>query len=160
MYDIKGVSGFYNAMTEWLIEVKKHQLMQMIEFVEQAKLVCTAAEAIPEQKVKQFIDKFSYDLHEFCLLSQQQASHSVYLGLLNESFWRLLVNITDKAQVEWIELAQDFHHHGDYQQGDLIGFGILLCKKCKSSQLISHLSTVDQCIHCGHGHFYRQSLNP
>ena len=147
-------------LRDWFEQAKQHQLTQFIELVEQAKLVCRAAEELPEEKIKQFLDTLIYDLHEFYLHHQKQAKYSVYLGLLQESFWDLLVNITDKAQVEWAERAQDFHHYGDYQKGDLIGFGLLVCKQCQNSLLISHISEVDECIHCGHEHFFRQSLNP
>ena len=160
MSDLKSVTEVYNSSRQWLVDVNKHQLIQMIDFVENAKLICSAAEAIPEDKIKQFIGGFSYDLHAFYLRCQVQIQHSIYLGLINEYLWRISVNITDKSQVEWAELGQDFYHHGYYQQGDLIGFWLLLCKKCQNTQLISHLTTVDECVHCGHGHFFRQSFNP
>ncbi len=160
MNDNLGLIQGDGDINDWLYQAKQHQLIQLIELVEQAKSVCSAAEDIPEQKIKQFMTKIIYDLHEFYIHQQKQANRSIYLGLLQESFWRLLVNITDKAQVEWVERAQDFHHYGDYQKGDVIGFGVLVCKQCNNSQLISHIAEVDQCVHCGHEHFSRQSLNP
>jgi len=154
------LTDFYQRLATWISDVKKHEVTQVVELVEQAKVILSAAEAIPEEKIKQFIDNFKYDLHEFYQQNQQEAKHSLYLALMNESFWTLLVNITDKSQVEWAELCEDFDHDGDYQQGDYIGFGLLQCKQCHKNLLISHLSKVNECLHCGHQHFTRKSLTP
>ena len=151
---------FYSRLALWIKDVKQHELTQIVELVEQAKVILKAAEMIPEEKIKQFVDNFKYDLHEFYQQHQQQAKHSLYLALMNESFWATMANITDKSQVEWAELCEDFEHHGDYQSGDYIGFGILECKNCHHSLQITHLCQIKDCLHCGHQHFVRQSLTP
>ncbi len=153
-------SDFYYRLTQWLTDVKTHQVTHVVELVEQAKVILKAAESIPEEKIKQFIDNFKYDLHQFYQLNQEQAQHSIYLGLMKESFWHTMASITDKSQVEWAELCEDFQHNGDYQAGDLIGFGIVECKKCHQTVQINHLSEIGPCLHCGHDHFSRQSLTP
>lgn len=153
-------SDFYDRLSQWLVDVKRHEITQVVELVEQAKVILMAAEAIPEEKIKQFIDNFQYDLHEFYQQNQEQAKHSVYLGLMSESFWAVMAKITDKSQVEWAELCEDFAHKGNYQTGDLIGFGILECQACHKTLIINHLSEVMDCLHCGHQHFVRQSLTP
>jgi len=154
------LDSFYQSMSTWLTDIKKHEVTQLVELIEQAKVVVKAAESLPEEKITQFINNFTYDLHEFYQQNQEQAKHSIYLGLMNESFWAILVNITDKSQVEWAELCEDFQRDGEYQKGDSIGFGQLCCKNCLKTRLISHLSTVDECLHCGHQYFIRQSLTP
>jgi len=160
MTEKKGLIDFYQAMATWLTDVKKHEVTQIVELVEQAKVILKVAESIPEEKIAQFIHNFIYDLHEFYQQNQEQAKHSIYLGLMNESFWAILVNITDKSQVEWAELCEDFQRDGEYKKGDTIGFGQLCCRNCQKTRLISHLSIVDECLHCGHEHFIRQSLTP
>ena len=153
-------SDFYQKLSTWLTDVKKHEVTQIVELVEQAKVILLSAESIPEEKIKQFIENFKYDLHEFYLSNQEQVKHSVYLSLMHESFWALLVKITDKSQVEWAELCEDFDHSGDYKVGDFIGFGKLTCVKCHQSLIISRLTQVSECLHCGHDHFTRESLTP
>lgn len=160
MSEKRGLTGFYHSMASWLTDVKKNEVTQIVELVEQAKVILKAAESIPEEKVKQFVSNFTYDLHEFYQQNQEEAKHSIYLGLMNESFWAILVNITDKSQVEWAELCEDFEHNGEYQKGDVIGFGQLCCQNCQKTRMISHLSTVDECLYCGHQLFTRQSLTP
>ncbi|GHE80039.1 zinc ribbon-containing protein [Thalassotalea profundi] len=154
------ITDFYQKLSVWLTDVKKHEVTQIVELVEQAKVILSSAESIPEEKIKQFIENFKYDLHEFYLSNQEQAKHSIFLALLNESFWALLVKITDKSQVEWAELCEDFDHNGDYKEGDIIGFGKLTCVNCHHSLLISRLSQVSKCLHCNHDHFIRESLSP
>ena len=128
--------------------------------VEKAKSYLAAAENIPEEKVKQFIENFRYDLKEFHQQYNAQLQHSVYLGLLNERFWSTLVNVTDKSQVEWAELSDDFKHHGQYESGDTIGFGELECIECHQSIMIHHLSEVYDCLNCGGHKFIRKALAP
>lgn len=153
-------SDFYDRLSQWLTDVKQHEVTQIVELVEHAKVIIKAAEALPEDKIKQFVENFKWDLHDFYQQSQEEIQHSLYLGLMNESFWAVMANITDKSQVEWAELCEDFDHSGDYQVGDAIGFGILECKKCHKRINISHLSEVAPCLHCGNHHFVRHSLTP
>ncbi|GAA5138819.1 zinc ribbon-containing protein [Thalassotalea piscium] len=153
-------TDFYHKLSMWLTDVKKHEVTEIVELVEQAKVILSAAESIPEEKITQFIDNFQYDLHEFYQQNQEQVKNSTFLSLMNESFWALLVQITDKSQVEWAELCQDFKQNGDYQEGDIIGFGKLTCVKCNNTILISHMTKVGKCLHCQHNHFKRESLTP
>lgn len=154
------LANFHQNLSQWLTEVKKHEVTQVVELVEHAKVLAKAAESIPEEKLKQFIANFKYDLREFYQQNQEQAKHSIYIGLMKESFWAVMANITDKSQVEWAEICEDFVHEGDYKSSDVIGFGLLECKKCHHTQQISHFSVVDDCLHCGHSHFLRKSLTP
>ncbi|WP_440875496.1 zinc ribbon-containing protein [Thalassotalea sp. PLHSN55] len=149
------IENIYGKLSEWLSDVQAHELTSVVELVEKTKQYAKAAEALPEEKVKQFIDNFNYDLNQFYQLNQQQAEHSLYLGVLNETFWQLLAKMTDKSQVEWAELSEDFAHKGHYQCGDIIGFGDLKCDQCEQSVAISHLTTVSECIHCGGTAFTR-----
>ena len=150
----------YQNISKWIEETKEHEITQIVDVVEHVKVYLVAAESIPEEKVKQFIDSFIYDLNEFYQHNQAQVKSSLYLGLINESFWQLLASMTDKAQVEWSELKDDFEHDGIYQVGDYIGFGELECQRCHQSLSINHLSQVSECIECGGKYFIRHPLNP
>lgn len=154
------LNNIYQTLTRWLEDIKAHEITSMVDFVEQAKKYLTAAEALPEEKVGQFIDNLKYDLTEFYQQSKIEAQHSTYLGLLEENFWRELAKITDKSQVEWSELQGDFKHQGDYQQGDFIGFGVLVCKKCHQQMEYFHPSEVIACPNCSAIHFERYALSP
>jgi predicted DNA-binding protein len=147
----------YQKLNAWLKEVQQTQITYIEEFIQQAKDYALAAEQMSEEKVQQFIDNFKYDLHDFYTLNKSQAKDSVYLGLLNEALWDNLAKLTDKSQVEWAELVDDFQHDGIYISGDFIGFGEL---QCDETIAILHFSKVAQCAKCGSNHFIRLPLKP
>lgn len=153
-------SDFYQDMSDWLTDVKKHEVTQLVELVEQAKSIILAMEELPESRVKQFVANFKYDLQEFYAQNQKEVKHSIYLSLMKESFWAIMANITDKSQVEWAEIPDDFQHNGVYSTGDVIGFGMLECQQCHKATAVTHMTVVEKCIYCGHDRFIRESLTP
>lgn len=150
----------YDKLVVWIEDTKAHELSSVVAFVEQAKTVLLAAEQIPEQQFTQFISNLKYDLAEFYQQHQAQAKHSVYLELLSETLWLSLAQMTDKSQVEWAELLEDFQHDGEYATGDHIGFGELECQTCKHRVIYSHANTITDCIKCNSNKFTRLSLTP
>jgi len=152
------LTRIYQQLATWFQEVKSHELTSLVELVEQAKKYLTAAEDLPEEKIKQFVDNLKYDLIQFYQQSKQEAQHSIYLGLLNETLWSELAKITDTTQVEWAELEEDFKHDGIYKAGDMIGFGVLVCQHCQYEVEYTHLSEVIPCPKCQHTTFTRHSL--
>ena len=150
----------YQDLSNWLDEMKSIQKPKIFELVKRAKLYAQAAENMSQEKVNQFADNLKYDLHDFYQQNQSQAQHSIYLGLLNETLWSNLAQLTDKSQVEWAELVDDFEHDGIYQAGDIIGFGELVCQQCDQPITITHVSEVSACAKCGGDSFIRLPLDP
>jgi hypothetical protein len=154
------LTDIYRKLNDWLGEVKVQQKTNIDEFIKQAKSYASAAETMSEEKLQQFIYNLKYDLHDFYQLNRSQAKHSLYLGLLNEALWDKLAKLTDKSQVEWAELVNDFNHDGLYKSGDFIGFGELQCDQCDEKLTIMHFSEVSDCVHCGSTNFVRLPLSP
>lgn len=150
----------YQNLSNWLDEAKELQKPKAIELLKQAKRYAKAAEALSEEKVNQFTENLKYDLHDFYQQNQSQAKHSTYLGLLEETLWSTLAQLTDKSQVEWAELVEDFDHDGIYNTGDIIGFGELVCLQCDEKIHITHTSEVAECAKCGGTSFTRLPLDP
>ena len=100
----------YQNLQEWLGDTSDNEVRSIVELIEQAKKILIAAEQIPEQQVKQFITNLKYDLSDFYQQYQADIKHSIYLDILNESIWENLAQITDKSQVEWSELMDDYQH--------------------------------------------------
>ncbi|WP_448210908.1 zinc ribbon-containing protein [Colwellia sp. MEBiC06753] len=148
----------YSKLNTWLNDVKDHEITELVDIVEQAKLLVKAAENLSEERMRQFIDNFRYDLADFIDQWQQESEHSVYLGLLNETWWDTVAKAADTTQIEWAELPDDFKHQGVYHTGDYIGFGQLKCRECGELLTISHFSQVSDCTHCGHNSFTRLPL--
>tara|TARA_R110000744_G_scaffold33782_9_gene79224 strand:+ start:199 stop:684 length:486 start_codon:yes stop_codon:yes gene_type:complete len=154
------VKEVYQKLQTWLEDTKDNEVRSIAGFLEQAKAIVIAAEQIPEQKVKQFIANLKYDLSDFYQQYQADIKHSVYLDILNESLWENLAKITDKSQVEWSELMDDFQHKDGYHVGDYVGFGQLQCQTCLHCVTYSHANVVTDCINCGGKDFNRLSLTP
>jgi len=150
----------YQNLNAWLNEVKEIQKPKVIELLAKAKLYAKAFEDMSEEKLSQFVDNFRHDLHDFYQQNQSHAKHSIYLGLLNEALWLNLAQLTDKSQVEWAELLDDFDHDGIYHRGDIIGFGELSCEQCQHTLKIFHASELGTCANCGGDSFTRLPLNP
>ena len=150
----------YQDLSNWLDEMKELQKPRVTELIKRAKLYAEAAENMSEEKINQFTDNLRHDLHDFYQQNQSQAKHSIYLGLLNEKLWANLAQLTDKSQVEWTELLEDFEHDGIYHTGDIIGFGELVCQQCDEKIHIMHVSEVAACAKCGGTSFTRLPLDP
>ncbi|AOW78063.1 hypothetical protein A3Q34_15160 [Colwellia sp. PAMC 20917] len=150
----------YQALVTWAEDVNQHEITDIVNKVEQSKLYLQAAEKLPEEKVKQFVDNLRFDINEFITQNEAQAKHSLYLGLLNESFWKNMQAITDKSQVEWSELDEDIKHRGLYKTGDFIGFGLLECQHCQEKITYSHAADVADCFNCGGSSFIRLPFAP
>lgn len=158
--DEKGLEKIYDKLSEWLEDVKQHEVVNMVEVVEKAKDYLVAAERLPEEKIKQFISHLVLDLKEAYQHSKDDAEHSPYLGVMNEAWWQQMADITDKSQVEWAEVTDDLSHQGVYRVGDVVGFGILMCQQCGHEQTITHGVVVAQCLQCGHESFGRKAFSP
>jgi len=147
-------------LADWLQDVKEHELTDFIEVINKAKEYVKKSEEMSEQKTDQFIDNLKFDLIEFQAKQKRDIDNSPSVDVFNESLWLALEKVTDKSQVEWAELQEDFEHQGIYQSGDFIGFGVLVCKECGHPHHHSHFSKVVDCLECGHSSFNRQPLMP
>ena len=108
--------------------------------------------------VEQFLKR---DIASF--LREQNAnslSHSPTVITLENTLWHWLSEITDRSQVEWHELTQDFKHHGYYHSGDIVNQGIMVCTNCGNEMSIEFPSTISDCPECDNGEFTREPLTP
>ena len=74
----KRIQEIYQDLSQWLDEVKNNELQDALKVLSKAKEIALAAEAMSEEKVKQFLVNLRYDLKEFYHLNQQQADNSLY----------------------------------------------------------------------------------
>ena len=93
--------------------------------------------------VEQFLKR---DIASF--LREQNAdsfSHSPSVIAMENTLWHWLSEITDRSQVEWHELTQDFKHHGYYQSGDIVSQGIIVCTICGDLFIILFVLVLSVC---------------
>jgi len=90
----------------------------------------------------------------------ESLSYSPSVIALENTLWHWLGEITDRSQVEWHELAQDFKHHGYYQSGEIISQGKLVCTSCGHGMDIEFPSVIPDCPECDNDEFIREALTP
>lgn len=87
-------------------------------------------------------------------------SHSPTVIAVENTLWHWLSEITDRSQVEWHEVTQDFKHNGLYQSGEIIGQGTLVCTACGHEMRIEFPGVIPDCPECDCGQFTREALTP
>ncbi len=110
--------------------------------------------ALVEEFLKRDISVFLKQQNESSL-----ASSPTMLAIEN-TLWHWLGEITDRSQVEWHELTQEFEHHGFYQVGDIVSQGQIICSQCGHGVKIEFPSAISSCTECDGDEFSRESLEP
>ncbi|MGF1688281.1 zinc ribbon-containing protein [Photobacterium japonica] len=103
------------------------------------------------------------DLHEFAQnveSSPEPFGESPFYRVVKETIWEGLAEATDKTQIEWREVMDDFKHQGVYEAGEIVGLGHLVCEQCGHDEQITHVKAISPCLRCGHTRFTRKPLSP
>lgn len=79
---------------------------------------------------------------------------------LESGFWHWLLELTDKTKCEWVEIADDLKHHGEYRTGEVVGLGTLTCEHCGHQLHIDHPEILGTCPACDGKLFSRSPLEP
>lgn len=82
-----------------------------------------------------------------------------YLALEN-TIWHQLAELTDKTQLEWQEVVDDLHHHGQYKAGEWVGLGHLICEQCGATETFYYPTKLPSCPRCDGETFIRKPLAP
>ncbi|MCL1142011.1 zinc ribbon-containing protein [Shewanella gaetbuli] len=92
--------------------------------------------------------------------TEDDISYSPTAIAIENTLWNWLSGITDRSQVEWHELQQDFKHHGTYKAGEIINQGTLICDNCGHSMQINFPGVIPECPSCDSDAFSREALAP
>lgn len=149
----------FDKVYDWMKEAKNEELNSISQWVSKAEEFISAAEALSVNEYQLSVADFKQDLLGFYRQNKEDADNSLYLKSIQEGMWQHLAKMTDQSQVEWAELVDDFEHDGAYQEGDVIGFGQLICQNCAHEVDILHASTVVSCTNCGHTKFSRKAFD-
>ncbi|MGS0682651.1 zinc ribbon-containing protein [Shewanella sp. 125m-7] len=110
--------------------------------------------ALVEQFLKRDIASFLQEKNATDL------SHSPTVITAESTLWHWLGEITDRSQVEWHEVAQDFKHHGYYKSGEIVGQGTMVCTACGHEAEIEFPDILSDCTECDNDEFTREALAP
>lgn len=110
--------------------------------------------ALVEQFLKRDIANYLQEKNDTDL------SHSPTMITVENTVWHWLSGITDRSQIEWHEILQDFKHQGHYQSGEIVGQGNMVCVHCGHEMKIEFPGVIPDCPECDKSEFTREALAP
>mgnify|MGYP005838275213 CR=1 FL=1 len=153
---VKKYQQWLNEFNHSLQQAEQQQLDNMVEFVEQLKAYIKAGRELSAYETALFIETLKRQWQE--QTEQQHEADAEPPSLWPEALWQELSSITDKSQLEWQELAQDFKHQGVYYQGEVVGMGRYRCSHCLQHIDYTHPTELLACSQCGGVQFFREGL--
>lgn len=160
------MSDFYKKYQRWLAEFNRNMQQnpdnydnQLVKFADTLKAYIKAGKDLSAYETRLFIETLKrqwseqQDSEKDIPASEQEAP-----SLWPEALWQELSNITDKTQLEWQELTQDFKHQGVYFQGEMVGMGRYRCSNCYQHIDYTHPTELLACSNCDGVQFYREGL--
>ena len=148
---VKKAYAVDNSMTIKKLFIKVSQGKEFLALKAQVK---EDELALVEQFLKRDIASFLQEKNDADL------SHSPFIIAAKNTFWHWLSEITDRSQLEWTELAQDFKHQGVYVSGEIIAQGCLACTACGHKMYIEFPGLIPDCPECDNDEFHREALAP
>jgi ElaB/YqjD/DUF883 family membrane-anchored ribosome-binding protein len=153
----------YEEMFNEVLETLKHSPEEVKE--DMTKLFKTSGEVahaagdMTKDEMALVRAKMKEDFKEFAD-NYRESAKSPFSIMIADSIWQALLDLTDKTQVEWVEMFEDIEHQGVYQVGDVIGLGHLICEKCGHKTQYIHPTVIEPCSECGCEAFTRIPLKP
>ena len=84
---------------------------------------------------------------------------SAFMLAPKDTAWSWLADVTDRAQVEWQELADELEHKGPYRAGTG-RTSALVCDHCEWRHTVLHPEQLGTCPECGADEYRREPLSP
>ncbi|MCJ8271687.1 MAG: hypothetical protein MJK04_20095 [Psychrosphaera sp.] len=152
----KWVDTFQN----WLGNSTNNEMKNLVDFFDRSGEWWATAKELTTEEFAQKSVYLKRDLMMFYRHYQQDMAESDFFRAVKESAWKELADMTDKAQIEWQELEQDFRHQGIYKKGEWVGMGTIVCKSCHYKMEFVHPEELPACPECGESTFLREALAP
>lgn len=149
-----------DAFGQWLSGAKTHEVKSLVSFFDRSSQWWQTAKELTGDEFQRNSVYLKRDLIMFYHHYQQDMQDSEFVQRIKESVWKELAEMTDKSQIEWRELEQDFDHQGTYKQGEWVGMGTLVCKQCHYKMEFMHPVELTACPECGGVYFLREALAP
>lgn len=144
--------------TDTLQQAEQQQFNNMVHFVEQLKAYIKAGRDLTAYETQLFVETLKRQWQEQQSSDDKELASSDVPPLWPEALWQELSYITDKSQIEWQELQQDFAHNGIYQQGEEVAMARYRCINCLTHVDYTHPTQLLSCQQCGGKAFYREGL--
>lgn len=143
--------------TKALSQAEQQQVQNLVEITDKLKAYLNAGKSLTADETTLFIETLKRQWQEY----RQQDSESTdetLPSLWPEALWQQLSLVTDKSQLEWQELLQDFKHQGIYYQGEVVGMARYRCCQCQAHVDYMHPAELLRCPECGGVQYFREGL--
>lgn len=148
---------------EWLNQEQQLTAEGLDRFLERSAEYLGAASDLTKDELSLMRQYLKRDMQAFAdSMDPKSKSHppSVWLTGISQGIWHNLMEITDKTQCEWREVADDLKHDGIYHKGEYVGFGVLRCCNCQHVLEVYHPTKLSSCANCGSDEFAREPFSP
>lgn len=151
---LKKYQQWLQEFSNTLYQTEQQQLKQLVHVGDTLKAYVRAGKELSAYETRLFVETLKRQWQEATNESSEQNSPSLW----PEALWHELSLITDRTQVEWGELLDDFRHGGIYFQGEWVGMGRYRCNRCQHTIDYTHPAELLICGKCGGVRFNREGL--
>ncbi|WP_421245390.1 zinc ribbon-containing protein [Aeromonas sanarellii] len=155
----KGYEAFIAQLRKQWEETEEFQGERLNRMIARVQAYMEAAGDLTKDELAIIAEYVKRDLGNYDE-GKQEVPESAFMLALKDTAWSWLADVTDRAQVEWQELADELEHKGIYRAGDWVGLGVLVCDHCEWRHTVLHPEQLGTCPECGADEYHREPLSP
>lgn len=155
----KGYEAFIAQLRKQWEETEEFQGERLNRMIDRVQAYLEAAGDLTKDELALIAEYVKRDLGNYDE-GKSEAPESAFMLALKDTAWSWLADVTDRAQVEWQELADELEHKGIYRAGDWVGLGVLVCDSCEWRHTVLHPEQLGTCPECGANEYHREPLSP
>ncbi|MFQ2702518.1 zinc ribbon-containing protein [Aeromonas caviae] len=155
----KGYEAFIAQLRKQWEETEEFQGERLNRMIDRVQAYLEAAGDLTKDELALIAEYVKRDLGNYDE-GKSEAPESAFMLALKDTAWSWLADVTDRAQVEWQELADELEHKGIYRAGDWVGLGVLVCDHCEWRHTVLHPEQLGTCPECGANEYHREPLSP
>ena len=122
----QGYEAFIAQLKKQWEETEEFQGERLNRMIAKVQAYLEAAGDLTQDELALIAEYVKRDLGNYDE-SRAEVPESAFMLALKDTVWSWLADVTDRAQVEWSELADELEHKGVYRAGDWVGLGVLVC---------------------------------
>jgi rubrerythrin len=155
----KGYEAFIAELQKQWQETEEFQGERLNRMIAKVQAYLEAAGDLTQDELALIAEYVKRDLGNYDE-GRAEVEESAFMLALKDTAWSWLADVTDRAQVEWRELADELEHKGVYETGDWVGLGVMVCEQCGWRHTVLHPQPLDTCPECGGHEYHREPLSP
>ncbi|MGL5776666.1 MAG: zinc ribbon-containing protein, partial [Aeromonas veronii] len=140
----KGYEAFIAELQKQWQETEEFQGERLNRMIAKVQAYLEAASDLTQDELALIAEYVKRDLGNYDEgRKDEQVEESAFMLALKDTAWSWLADVTDRAQVEWRELADELEHKGVYEAGDWVGLGVMVCDQGGWRHTVLHPQQLD-----------------